>query len=185
MEVLTLGVGRAEEFVKEVERRSGQKLPNCYQCYKCTAGCPVAFAMDLGPARVIRLTQLGQEEDVLKCNTIWYCASCLTCTTRCPQEVDIARIMDTLRIISKERGFVADRDVSTFNDVFLGNVRSHGRIFELTMVIWYNLKSLNLFKDVMKGPKMFFKGKIPLFPHWVKDKRSLERIFKFAKGERG
>jgi heterodisulfide reductase subunit C len=180
MGVLVLGTEEGEEFVREVERRSGQRLPNCYQCHKCTAGCPISFAMDLGPARVMRLVQLGQEA-VLKSNTIWYCASCMTCTTRCPQEVDIARVMDTLRIMSREKGFVADKDVPTFNDVFLGNVRSHGRIFELTLVLWYNLKSLNPFRDVMKGPRMFLKGKIPIFPHWVRDKRSLNRIFEVAK----
>ena len=94
------------EFAKKVELISGQNLFACYQCGNCTAGCPVSFAMDLGPHQVIRLSLLGLEEEVLECNTFWICASCLQCTSRCPKGLDIARIMEALRLVilrKKER----------------------------------------------------------------------------------
>ena len=94
------------ELAKSVETISGQNLFACYQCGNCTAGCPVSFAMDLGPHQVIRYTLLGLESEVLASNTFWFCASCLQCTSRCPKGVDIARIMDALRVIilrKKER----------------------------------------------------------------------------------
>jgi len=94
------------EFAQTVEAISGQNLFACYQCGNCTAGCPVSFAMDLGPHQVIRHVLLGLDSEVLSSNTFWICASCLQCTSRCPKGLDIARIMDALRTIvlrKKER----------------------------------------------------------------------------------
>lgn len=94
------------EFAKKVELISGQNLFACYQCGNCTAGCPVSFAMEIGPHEAIRYTLLGLEEEVLRVNTFWLCASCLQCTSRCPKGIDIARVMDALRAIvlrKKER----------------------------------------------------------------------------------
>ena len=88
------------DFVKKVEEISGQTLPSCYQCGKCSAGCPMSFAMELLPNQVIRLVQLGLEEDIAKSNTIWICASCITCSLRCPRGVDLARVMEALRLIT-------------------------------------------------------------------------------------
>lgn len=84
------------EFVKRVEEISGQDLLACNQCGKCSAGCPAVMAMDLLPNQVIRLVQLGLEE-ALASETIWLCASCLTCLSRCPKGVDLPRIMEALR----------------------------------------------------------------------------------------
>lgn len=84
------------ELVRRVEEISGQPLLACNQCGKCSAGCPAAGAMDLLPNQVLRLAQLGLEE-VLSSRTIWLCASCLTCLSRCPKGVDLPRVMEALR----------------------------------------------------------------------------------------
>ena len=76
----------------------------CFQCKKCSSGCPLTFAMDLLPDQVIRLALLGQEEQLLGCRTIWVCSSCETCTTRCPNGIDIAGIMDWLKEEASETG---------------------------------------------------------------------------------
>jgi len=89
---------------KRIEELSGQKISACFQCEKCTNGCPVTFAMDIVPHKVIRLLHLGLINEVLHSDTIWVCASCETCTTRCPNDIDIARIMDTLRQMSQREG---------------------------------------------------------------------------------
>lgn len=86
------------DFVRQVETISGETLLACNQCGKCSAGCPAAFSMDLLPSQVIRLAQLGLE-DVLESQTIWTCAACLTCVTRCPKGVDLPRVMEALRVI--------------------------------------------------------------------------------------
>lgn len=90
-------------FVRQVEEISGQDLLACNQCGKCSAGCPVVAAMDILPSQVIRMAQLGMEE-VLESNTIWICASCLTCSTRCPKGVDVPRLMEALRQIALRQG---------------------------------------------------------------------------------
>jgi heterodisulfide reductase subunit C len=90
-------------FVRQVEEISGQDLLACNQCGKCSAGCPIVAAMDLLPSQVIRMAQLGMEE-VLESNTIWICASCLTCVTRCPKGVDLPRLMEALRQIALRQG---------------------------------------------------------------------------------
>ena len=93
------------ELVRRVEEYSGQDMLACYQCGKCSAGCPVAFAMDMLPSQVIRLIQLGQVEAVLDSETPWLCASCQTCYARCPKGLDLSRIMEAVReIILQERG---------------------------------------------------------------------------------
>ena len=97
-------------FVRQIEEVSGQDLLACNQCGKCSAGCPIVAAMDLLPSQVIRMAQLGMEE-VLESNTIWICASCLTCVTRCPKAVDLPRLMEALRQIALRQG-VAKLDLN-------------------------------------------------------------------------
>ncbi len=88
------------DFVKKVAEISGQDLLACNQCGKCSAGCPMCFAMDLLPNQIIRLAQLGLEEDIAAANTVWLCASCLTCTVRCPRGVDLGRVMEAIRLVT-------------------------------------------------------------------------------------
>jgi heterodisulfide reductase subunit C len=92
------------EFIREVEELSGQKLLSCYQCGKCSAGCPMVEAMDILPNQVIRLLQLGQTEDVKNSKTIWICASCFTCEARCPKGVDLSKIMEAVRVLLLRKG---------------------------------------------------------------------------------
>jgi heterodisulfide reductase subunit C2 len=89
------------KFVGQIEEISGENLLACNQCGKCSAGCPVAFSLDILPNQVIRLAQLGIE-DVLDCQTIWTCAACLTCVSRCPKGIDLPRVMEAMRIIFME-----------------------------------------------------------------------------------
>ncbi|MBU2572747.1 MAG: 4Fe-4S dicluster domain-containing protein, partial [Elusimicrobia bacterium] len=97
-ESTVLDMAGRTRFLDDIAKESGQNVNLCFQCKKCTAGCPVADEMDITPTQVIHAIRLGQNDLVLNSKTIWLCASCETCTTRCPQEVDIARVMDACRI---------------------------------------------------------------------------------------
>lgn len=84
-------------FVKKIEELSNQNLLVCYQCGKCSAGCPAVQAMDILPNQIIRFAQLGMKEELLNSKAIWACASCMTCNTRCPKGINIAEIIEALR----------------------------------------------------------------------------------------
>lgn len=153
-------------FRSEVDSLAHTNIGQCYQCGKCTAGCPIGPEMDLGPTKVMQLIKLGQMDTVLRSATIWICASCETCTTRCPQEVDIARTMDALRALAlrnKMRG--GDRSVRVFHRHFLLNIARFGRVHELGLVAAYKTFGLAPFADVDKAPAMLLKGLIKLRPH--------------------
>ncbi len=167
-------------FLKEVnDRIGGVPIQNCYHCRKCTAGCPIAFAMDYNPDAVIKMIQMGRREDVLKSSTIWLCASCETCVTRCPNEVDIARMMDVLREMAIESHVDAkEKNILKFHEAFLSSIKMRGRINEPMMIALYKLKSGDYFSDLGMGMSMFLKGKIkPISPR-TKDMKSVRNIFK-------
>lgn len=88
-----------DDFVAKVEELSGQNLLACYQCGKCSAGCPAVSEMDILPNQVIRFAQLGLKEELLESNSAWACASCLTCNVRCPKGIKIAEVMEAIRQI--------------------------------------------------------------------------------------
>lgn len=168
-------------FLGVVNQRSGQLIQLCYHCHKCTAGCPVAFAMDYGPDRVLRMIQFGLKEQVLKSSDIWICASCETCGTRCPNEIDIARVMDALRQIAVEEGLpTKERNLLLFHNLFLSIVKRLGRMHEASLMGLYFSLSRDLSSNILiipKGVKMILKGKLPLFPHRIKGSDEVKKIF--------
>ena len=88
------------DFVRKIRETSGEDIALCYQCGMCSAGCPFASAMDMLPRQIIQSVQLGLEEDIAKSKTIWLGTSCLTCSVRCPRGLDLAKVMEALRLIS-------------------------------------------------------------------------------------
>ncbi|HKJ66334.1 MAG TPA: 4Fe-4S dicluster domain-containing protein [bacterium] len=88
-----------DAFVEKVQEISGQNLMACYQCGKCSAGCPAVGQMDILPNQIIRLAQLGLKDRLLESGAIWICESCMMCNTRCPKGIDIAEVIETLRLI--------------------------------------------------------------------------------------
>jgi len=171
---------------KEVEEASGQNISACFQCGKCTNGCPVAFAMDIGPHKLVRLLQYGQVGEVLHSDTIWVCASCETCTTRCPNDIDIAHLMDTLRQLSQRQGIKASQySVPIFHDAFLSSIKKHGRVSETEMALTYSIKNggcLGVLKLAGMGFSMFTKGKIKIWPSRVRAIKHIRNLFMKAEG---
>lgn len=170
-------------FLDEVnERIDGVPIQRCYHCRKCTAGCPMAFVMEYNPNKVIKMIQMGMKDQVLGSSTIWLCASCETCITRCPNEVDIARMMDVLRQMALEGGKGSkEKSVLAFHEAFLSSIRSGGRLNEPLMMVNYKLKSGDLFSDMALGLDMFTKGKLSLFGPKTKDVASVRKIFERTK----
>jgi heterodisulfide reductase subunit C len=164
-------------FGTEVQQRSGQNLQLCYQCLKCSIGCPTAEYMDHNPNALLRLIQYGQREKVLRSHAIWFCVSCWTCGTRCPNEIDMGLIIDTLREMAHEEGMVADRNIVLLHQEFIESIRRMGRVHEASMLALYKMKSRDFMTDLLPGMKLFLKGKIPVMPQRVKGIKEIRRIF--------
>ncbi len=166
-----------ETFVNRIAKLTGKEIYRCFQCRKCSSGCPVAEFMDLLPAQIIRLVQFGFKEKIFSSETIWICASCETCTTRCPNEIDIALIMDTLRQECIQEGYSpAQKNVYLFHRIFMASIKDNGKIHELGMIKNYKQKTGTYFEDIKLGLKMFAKGKIKIFPHKTKGLNDIRRI---------
>ena len=92
------------KFIERIEELSGENVFACYQCGRCSAGCPVASEMDILPNQVIRLVQMGLEDEVVRSKTLFLCASCFTCQSRCPKGIDMARVMEAVRHVLDPKG---------------------------------------------------------------------------------
>ncbi len=173
-------------FAEVVQQRSGKELHQCYHCLKCSAGCPISFAMDWRPNQIIRMVQLGLQKRVLSSSTIWLCASCEACSTRCPNEVDLPIIMDTLKEMAIQNGMrLQQAAIQTFHRVFLNCVREYGRMHEVSLLALYKLLILNPFEDMGLGMKMFRKGKLNLLPTRIEGVHELDAIFRaFSESKR-
>ena len=166
-----------QTLIEQVAEKAGDSIYNCYQCQKCSSGCPAAEFMDYLPAEIIRMIQYGYKDKILSSETIWVCASCETCTTRCPNEVDIAGVMDIMREMCVDSGQkAAVSNVLSLHKSMLGSIKRNGVMFELGMLINYKLKSKKYFDDLMLGYKMFRKGKIGLLPSKIKGLKDIKRI---------
>ncbi|MFW6111748.1 MAG: 4Fe-4S dicluster domain-containing protein [Candidatus Bipolaricaulota bacterium] len=87
------------DLLDKIEELSGENVFSCYQCGKCSAGCPFTEEMDLLPNQVIRKVQMG-DGSVLQSETPWICASCLSCEVDCPKGNNVPAIMEAIREIS-------------------------------------------------------------------------------------
>ena len=176
------------QFLEEVESHGPFEVSACYQCRKCTNGCPVTFAMDLLPDQVIRKVILGQRDEVLRCNTIWVCATCETCTTRCPNNIKIAEVMDCLKeMATRQQIAVPQPQVRILHETFLKNIRRHGRVFEGELMAEYlfvsgqivpKFKDGSLMNDMKLGLNLLLKGKMSILPKVVKSRKIVSDILK-------
>jgi heterodisulfide reductase subunit C len=173
-------------WVQEVEAASGAGLALCFQCQKCTAGCPIAATADIKPHELIRLVQLGERDAVLSSRLIWECTSCQTCWTRCPHAVELPAMIDALRRLSRDtRKVTPDTTVPVFNDIFLGAVRHLGRVHELGLMAAFKLRTRSFFQDAGKLPAMLRKGKLTLRPAFVRGRSERAQAFRRAKASGG
>jgi len=176
--VLKYSEETVHNFRDTIKRLSGEDVARCYQCGKCTAGCPVARDMDIMPNQVMRLAQLGLEEWALSSSTIWLCLSCETCSTRCPEDIDIARVMDTLRKMSTAEGYASPQTpITDFHRLFLDSIRKHGRLNEIQLSVMHSLAVKQPTRDLGLAMRLVQKGKAnPIGAH-VKDKDVVRKIF--------
>jgi heterodisulfide reductase subunit B len=165
------------DIASRIRHATGENVFVCYQCVKCTSGCPLVEYFDLAPNQILRAAQLGMEDVIFESRTPWLCASCQLCTTRCPQGIDIARVMDFLVSEALERGIEPKvPEVALFNKVFLRDVDILGRAYELGLMLEMNVRTLRPFNDLDLGLEMIKRGKVRFLPEIVMKRKPKEPL---------
>ena len=162
---------------------AGVKLHECYQCGKCAAGCPMADSMDLMPRQVLRYLQLGLLDEVMQSKSPWICATCNTCSTRCPHDVPIAELMEAVRQQAEREGISPIRRSRLFTEDFMRPLRWFGKNHELTLTMFYNLTSGRLFQHFTYLPAMLKSGKLKILPSLVKNRAAVRKLIENCEEE--
>ncbi|MFN2218258.1 MAG: 4Fe-4S dicluster domain-containing protein [Anaerolineae bacterium] len=153
----------------------------CFQCGVCSGSCPTVDRMEYGPRRIMHMIRLGLADQVLRSRDIWLCVSCFSCSSRCPQQVDISEVMSVLRNLSIARGVAKDEE-AIFSRTFVDVLQRHGRMYEMEVLLRYYASKpglsglVGLVKQAGLGIGMFRKGKIALRPERIEDTDELKQL---------
>ena len=154
-------------FRHEIEALSGQNTNLCFQCSKCSAGCPLVDKMDLKPAQVMHSIRLGHEKIVLNSQAIWLCLGCETCSARCPQQVEPAAAMTAARLLAVKKGVQPSiKEVGIYYRGFVHNMRLNGKIHDASVAGITQLLTGQLMANLPLAWKLFLRGRVkpPPFP---------------------
>ena len=166
-----------EKLVKRVEA----DVRDCYQCGNCSAGCPAAFTFDYTPNQVMRMLQVGLVDKVLDSSAIQLCIQCLTCTARCPRNIDIAGIFEDLKTVAVAQEREVPEQVKTFNKAFLSAVARFGRLPEFYDMATFYMGTMNpkmALGNVGLMVPVMTRRKMPLIPRRAKGADEVGRIYK-------
>lgn len=170
--------GHVSEFASGIKALHGVDVNLCYQCRKCTSGCPLTEFMDMTPTQVIHAVRLGLKDMVLNTNTYWLCVACGTCTARCPQETGLLKVMDALANIAIKEGIAPkERAIAEFYKTGLSIIENFGMMYEAGVAGLLSLKTGNIGRDAGMGLRMLKKGKLDVMPHF-QNSREMKKLFK-------
>jgi len=182
--MIALGQQIDNKFLAAVNKKSGNNILDCYQCGKCVSTCPVSSFMDFPPREIMQMVKLELKNETYMANSMWFCLTCAACSGRCPREIDIPRVMESIRHLAIEENVNPDnphvKNIRKFHEIFLDMVKRYGRNYELRMMAEFNIRTRNLFKDMHLAPKALLKGKIPVVHEKVKSAKAIQRMFKLA-----
>jgi heterodisulfide reductase subunit C len=161
----------------------GEKIKSCIQCGTCTASCPVSYAMDITPREMIALFRAGDIDSIIRSRTIWICASCYACQTRCPSSIKVTDIAYTLKRMAMNRK-VYNRSfpVYALSDSFIRIIKASGRLNEMRLMLRFTMRR-GFWKGIPQIPlgiAMSRKRRLDLRSHRIKDLRGLNRIIEKA-----
>ncbi len=169
-------------WARAIERASGEPISLCYACGICSGSCPLASMMDLLPSRLMKAVQLGLRDRVGRAVSPWLCVACETCAVRCPNGIDVARVMDAVRHDAAAKRVSARPDVDAFHRWFLWTVRMFGRAHEGLLSAGYGLQQRRLRRDLPTGLVLLRRRRLALLPHLIRRRREIGRVFRQTVG---
>ncbi len=98
------------DLAVEIRELCGENAYLCYQCQKCSVGCPTAHAMTYRPAQIMRAVQFGLQDMIVEDASIWRCLTCETCGTFCPNDLHPREVIEVLRCMAMDNGHDLSRD---------------------------------------------------------------------------
>jgi heterodisulfide reductase subunit C len=165
----------------------GEAIHSCIQCGMCTGSCPTASKWDYPPRKAIAMVRAGLREELLSSNSMWFCASCYTCTVRCPRDIKPADIMHALEILSIRSGLSTKRSrTPTMYKCFVESAKGNGRVYELGVMLKLFTRTnpftaLNMVKMLPVGLGLILHKRLPFRPHRIKGIGELKAILDKAK----
>lgn len=173
-----------KEFATEImSYPGGEKIMACMQCGTCTGSCPSSHAMQYTPRKLIALIRANQRETVLNSLDIWKCASCYSCTARCPRGIKFTDIMYILKNLAwQEQKTGQNKDISTFYSAFQDLIEKNGRMNESQLVMKYSMKTnpFKMFEFAPLGFKLLSKGRVAVQSAAIKNSNQVRQILKMA-----
>lgn len=157
----------------------GDRIKHCLQCGTCSGACPVAYAMDMTPRQIIGLFRAGRMEEVLRSRAIWLCASCYSCTVRCPMKIRVTDTMYAFKRVAMQRGLYPRRFATpALSRAFVRTVRRYGRNYELGLAVRFYLRAKlgKVFADSGIGWSLWRRGRLRLRPPRIRRVRELRAI---------
>jgi heterodisulfide reductase subunit C len=156
----------------------GEKINECIQCGTCSASCPSSAAMEYGPREIIAALRAGMLDRVLNANTVWLCVSCYSCTVRCPAGIPFTDVMYELKRLEGEKGLSKEANGAVMAKAFAEAVDRHGRNAEMELLRKYYLRTRPLrgLAQVSLALKLFFRGRLHLFPRNIRGLDSLHKM---------
>ncbi|MCK8604254.1 4Fe-4S dicluster domain-containing protein [Desulfoferrobacter suflitae] len=185
--------GRIHLWPQAVAAETGIKASSCYQCLRCTNSCPVSTFMDIKPHQVVRFVQLGQREKLLECSSVWVCLSCEMCSTYCPNEINVAGLMNFVKnsvVAGHKRP--AEMEIALFHEIFLEVLHKYGRMNDLQLMQRFKLKTLltghlpsySEFKQEMSlARELFERGRLKLLPERSRAVKEIRAILEQRRGK--
>ena len=169
----------SQEISNLMYKSHGNPTKTCIQCGTCAGTCPVADFMDQTPRRLIGMINANLKEEVLACNTYWFCASCFHCSVRCPSNIDIAGVMYAVKRYSIWNKTYDESLVGpTFSETFVKTIVRSGRSYEpiLAPTYMFNMEPKEFVQEAFNATKMMLKGRIPILPARIKHIKNFQEM---------
>jgi Fe-S oxidoreductase len=95
------------------------ELYGCYQCGKCTGGCPVSLRSRLNIRRLVLEGILEKNLDRINEKAeLWDCTTCKTCTIRCPRGIKPMDLIIGMRSVLVEEGRIPATLIDALESVY-------------------------------------------------------------------